>query len=188
MKKSRFFTLDKLGKYKLIKDVVIRPLKVNRDPRGILVETLKKSWKDVYGKKLPFAQNYFSITPSNIARDEKEWHLHPTKQTDRFVIVKGKVVFALFDNREDSSTKGLLNLFLMGELENDKGYYMLLVPQGVLHCFLVVSQKPTLLLNFPDQVYDPEEEGRVPFQKVQLKDGSNFDWNLIRKKFKLSLK
>jgi dTDP-4-dehydrorhamnose 3,5-epimerase len=184
-----FFTLEKLKTYKLIKDVITRPLKVNKDPRGILIETLKTDWSDIYdSKNLPFTQNYFSVTKSNVARDEDRWHVHPLKQRDRFVVAQGKILVALYDNRKNSSTYGLLNLFLMGELEKDVGYYNLLVPKKVLHCFLVVSKKPALIMNFPTALYDPKEEGRIAFKKVKLSDGTYFSWNKIRKKLKLPAK
>ena len=181
-----FFTLDKLKKYKLIKDVVIHPLKVNRDPRGILVEIMKTDWKDIYSqKKLPFAQAYYSITDSGIARDENLWHYHPRGQQDRFGVIKGEIVVAIFDNRENSSTFGRLNLFHQGELGDDKGQYLVLVPPRCFHGFLVVSKKPAVLFNFPSRLYDPEEEKRIPINQAKLKDGSFFSWNIIRREFKL---
>jgi len=186
--KYKYFDLAKIDSYKLIKDVVVHPLKVNEDKRGILVETIKRGWKDIYSEKYPFAQSYFSITYSNVARDEDQWHIHPTKQEDRFVVIKGKAVIALYDDRENSPTKGVLNLFKMGQFVNNKGYYTLLIPQKVYHCFLVVSKKEAVLLNFPTRLYDPEEEDRVKFKKAKLADESIFDWNKVRKKFALSLK
>ena len=186
MKKLIFFDLSKLNSYKLINDVIIQPLKVNRDSRGILVETLKTNWPKIYTKKYPFSQSYFSITKPNTARDEDRWHFHPTKQVDRFVVIQGMLVMALYDWRKSSSTYGLLNLFLMGEMEKDRGCYNLLIPQNVLHCFLVVSQKRAILLNFPNALYDEKEEGRVSFNKVKLEDGSHFSWKKIRKNFKTS--
>lgn len=183
-----FFTLDKKDSFKLIKDVVVHPLKVNRDKRGILVETLKTNWPDLYKPRWPFAQTYYSITYSNIARDEDRWHVHPKKQVDRFVVVQGNVVFALYDLRKESTTFGLLNLFKMGESNGDQGQYALLVPKNVLHCFLVVSKKTAIILNYPNQIYDQKEEGRIPFNKLKLTDGSFFSWNNIRKEFKLPLK
>jgi len=182
-----FFDLSKLKSYKLIKDVVIHPLKVNRDSRGILVETLKTNWKDIYNEKLPFVQNYFSITDSNVARDENEWHFHPTKQIDRFVVIKGKIVVVLYDRRKNSPTHSLLNLFLMGEVDKDAGYYNLLIPKNVLHCFLVVSKKSAIIMNFPTTLYDKKEEGRINFKDVELSNGSYFSWNKIRKNFNLPL-
>ena len=127
------------------------------------------------------------MTESNVARDEDQWHIHPNKQRDRFVVAQGKILVALYDNRKKSSTDGLLNLFLMGELKEDLGYYNLLVPRNVFHCFLVVSKKPAIIMNFPTALYDPKEEGRIKFDQVKLKDGSFFSWNEIREKFNPSL-
>lgn len=183
-----FFTLEKRDKFKIIKDVVVHPLKVNRDERGVLVETLKINWPDVYNPDWPFTQTYFSITLPNVARDEDRWHVHPTKQIDRFAVVQGDVVFALYDLRKESATFGLLNLFKMGESNGDEGQYTLLIPKNILHCFLVISKKPAIILNYPNQLYDQKEEGRIPFGKLKLSDGSFFSWNKIRKEFNLPLK
>lgn len=183
--KIDFFDLSKLGKYKLIQDVIIHPLKVNRDPRGFLIETLKIDWLDVCGTNLPFTQNYFSVTQPNVARDKDRWHVHPIKQIDRFVVAQGKIVVALYDWRKESPTLGLLNLFLMGELKNDLGYYNLLIPKNVLHCFLVVSKIRAMILNYPTTVYDQKEEGRVFFNQVEIEKGVNFSWKEIREYFNL---
>ena len=175
------FTLNKLKNFPLIKDVVVKSLKVNRDPRGILVETLKKEWKDVFNnKELSFTQNYYSITQAGVARDENQWHVHPTKQMDRFVVMKGDIVVVLCDWRKNSPTYQYMNWFKMGESNDDNGQYLLLVPINVLHCFIVVGKKPAILMNFPTQLYDPKEEGRVSFKDVKLKDGSYFSWDLVR--------
>jgi len=177
---KHIFTLDKLKNFPLIKDVVVKPLKVNRDKRGILVETLKKEWKDVFNnKELSFAQNYYSITDPGVARDENQWHVHPTKQMDRFVVMKGDIVVVLCDWRKNSPTYQYMNWFKMGESNGDNGQYLLLVPINVLHCFIVVGKKPAILMNFPTQLYDPKEEGRVFFKDVKLKDGSYFSWDLV---------
>lgn len=181
-----FFDLTKLNSYKLIQDVKVHPLKVNRDPRGFLIETLKTNWVDIYNINLPFTQNYFSITESNVARDEDRWHVHPIKQIDRFVVAQGKIVVALYDWRKESSTAGLLNLFMMGELNNNVGYYNLLIPKNVLHCFLVVSKTSAMILNYPTTLYDQKEEGRVFFNQVEIEKGVNFSWKEIREYFNLS--
>ncbi len=187
--KLNYFDLTKLADYKLIKDVKVHPLKVNKDPRGILVETLKTNWNEIYDPdKYPFTQNYFSITDGNVARDEDRWHLHPTKQVDRFVVPLGKIVVALLDPRKYSPTYKKLNLFKMGQWKKEAGYFNLLVPKNVLHCFLVASKDKAMILNFPNALYDPQEEGRVPFTEAELEDGSYFSWNMIRKDLKLPLK
>lgn len=180
-----FFNLTKLNNCPLIDGVKIHPLKVNRDQRGILVEIMKTSWKDIYDKeKLPFSQTYYSITPSGVARDESLWHHHPGGQQDRFGVIKGEVVVAIFDWRKESKTFGELNLFHLGELTEDKGQYIVVVPKKCLHGFVVVSKKEAILFNFPTMLYDPKEEERIPIDKVKLKDGSIFSWDLVRSSFR----
>jgi dTDP-4-dehydrorhamnose 3,5-epimerase len=184
-----FFDLTKKDSYKLIQDVVIHPLKVNRDPRGILVEIMKTNWENIYDKKkLPFTQIYYSMTKSGVARDEDLWHYHPGGQQDRFGVIQGEIVIAIFDWRKKSSTFGQLNLFHLGELPKDKGQYLVLVPRRCLHGFVVVSKKPAILFNFPSRFYDVREEKRIPFKEVKLEAGSFFSWNRVRKKFKLPIK
>ena len=152
----------------------------------ILVEIMKKDWQNIFDdKKMPFAQSYYSITKSGAARDENLWHYHPGGQQDRFGVIKGEIVVAIFDWRKDSSTYGKLNLFHMGEIANDKGQYLVLVPARCLHGFVVVSEKPAILFNYPTRLYDSDEEKRIPLPKVKLKDKTIFSWDKVRKDFNL---
>jgi len=174
-------TLKNKDKHKLIHDVVIRPLKVNRDPRGTLTEALKITWKDIYSKKeLPFTQMYFSTTDPGVARDIDSWHFHPGGQQDRFGIISGDIIVAIYDNRKDSKTYQTLNLFLMGQSQGDEGQYLLMVPPQTLHCFLVVSPTPATLINFPNRLYDSDEEQRIFFKDVNLPDGQPFSWDQVK--------
>ena len=177
-------TLANKDNIKVINDVVIHPYKINKDDSGILVETLRKDWTDIYGDDKEFFMQYYSETPSNIARDEAVWHYHPTIQDDRFSVVKGEVVVAISDNREGSSTYGLLNLFYINSKENP---YIVLIPRKTLHGFMVVSKESAILINFPTGFYNPSEEGRIPYEKAQVKteDGSLFSWDLVRKEFSI---
>lgn len=178
-----FITLANKNNVKLVKDVLVHPLKVNRDESGILVETLRTDWKEIYGENRKFAMQYFSVTASGIARDEALWHYH-LQQEDRFLVVQGEIVAAVADNRQDSETFGLLNLFHM---KADTDPYILLIPKGTLHGFLVVSSAPAVLLNFPTLLYNPSEEHRLPYQEAQIKtfDGSVFSWDQVRSQFNL---
>jgi len=176
-------TLKNKDTQKLIKDLVIHPLRVNLDETGgILVETLRKDWTDVYGPGRDFSMQYFSVTDSGLARDENVWHFHPTVQEDRFLVAGGEVVVAVADNREDSETKGLLNLF---RIKSDEEPFLVLIPKKTLHGFMVVSDGPATLLNFPTGFYNPVEEGRVPYgeAKVMTSDGNLFSWDLVRQMF-----
>lgn len=175
------------NRFELIDDVILLPLKVNRDPRGVLVETLKTTWSEVFSNTRPFTQNYFSTTESGVARDENLWHLHPTKQEDRFIVISGDIVVAIYDWRKESKTHGVLNLYKMGESNGDNGQFLLLIPKNVLHGFCVVSKKSATLLNYPTTLYDKSEEGRIPHEqvKINLPDGGLFSWKIIREEFGL---
>lgn len=177
-----FITLDNYKSLKLIKDVVIHPYAVHQDETGLLVETLKTNWLDVYNKGREFFQQYYSETPPNTARDENLWHYHPTIQDDRFSAVKGEIVVAIADNRKDSPTNGLLNLFYINARKDP---YMVLVPRRTLHGFMVVSKEPAILINFPTGLYNPKEEGRIPYSEAKVKttEGITFSWDLVRKEF-----
>lgn len=174
-----FITLKNKDEVKLIKDVLLFPLKINRDESGVLVETLRKDWREIYEGR-EFAMQYYSITQSGIARDENVWHYHPTVQDDRFLVVNGDIVVAVADNREGSETKGVLNLFYM---QSRVDPYILLIPKKTLHGFMVTSRENAILLNFPTDLYNPKEEGRIPYSeaKVKFEDRTLFDWDVVRK-------
>ena len=177
-----FITLSNKDNQKLIQDVLLYPLKINKDASGVLVETLRKDWKEIYGPGREFSMQYYSITPSGVARDEDVWHYHPTVQEDRFLVAQGAIIAAVADNREDSPTKGLLNLFY---IQADKDPYILLIPKKTLHGFMVVSESQAMLLNYPTGLYSPQEEGRVPYQdaSVKLTDDTLFSWEKVREEF-----
>lgn len=165
----------------LIQGVVLHPLKVNRDQRGHLTEALRSDWTDVLGDDLPFAQMYFSQTLPAVARDEDQWHVH-AEQHDRFAIVSGAAVVALADLRPESPTFPALQLFRLAGPDSEGMQALLLVPPRVLHCFLALAPAGALLVNFPTRLYNPRDEGRIPFLDagVRLASGENFSWDLVR--------
>jgi len=179
-----FITLANKDSVNLVKNVLIYPLKVNRDESGILVETLRKDWKGIYGANREFTMQYYSVTKSGVARDEAVWHYH-LKQEDRFLVAQGEIITAVADNRQGSETFGILNLFHM-KAEVDP--YILLIPKGTLHGFLVVSYTPAVLLNFPTFLYNTSEEQRISYREAKIKnsEGSLFTWDQVRSKFSLN--
>ncbi len=174
-----FITLQNRENHQLIQDLFLHPLKINKDASGTLVETLRSDWEGIYGPGREFAMQYYSRTPAGLARDESVWHYHPTTQEDRFLVIEGRIVVAVADNREDSKTRGLLNLFYM---RADKDPYIVLIPKKTLHGFMVVSNEDAILLNFPTSLYNPSEEERVPYENagIKLSDGTSFSWDLVR--------
>ena len=162
--------------------MVARPLRVNRDASGILVEILRTDWTDVYhALERPFAQTYYSITPPGQARDEALWHVHQ-HQEDRFTVASGGILLALWDGREGSPSEGTLDLLPMGESMPDDQQFSVLIPRRVHHGFMVTGERPAVLLNSPTQLYNPADEGRDPFEAVRASfdDGGPFSWQAVR--------
>lgn len=163
--------LDLNNQQDLIEGTIIRKLIMHTDPTGSLVETMRSDWTDVFNNQaLPFAMQYMSITPAGVARDEDKWHVHQ-KQEDRFICANGRIVTALYDPRKNSKTNGKLNLFMMGP-EKEEEMYMIVIPKEVYHGFMVVSRSNGYLLNFPTQLYNVEDEGRI--------DNEEFSWQKVR--------
>jgi len=182
MVKSKLPIITLENQENLIEGVILHKLKVNRDARGLLVETLRSDWKDIFDpKKLPFAMQYYSVTKPGVARDENLWHVHQN-QEDRFLTIMGNTIVAIYDARKNSRTFGVLNLFKQGEENGDDGQYALLIPKGTYHGFLAYGKTNAVLLNFPTQLYNPKDEGRVSHEeaKVRFVDGTIFSWQVVR--------
>jgi dTDP-4-dehydrorhamnose 3,5-epimerase len=164
-----------------IAGVTLRDLRVNRDPRGTLTELLRTDWPDLFGAEMPFAQVYTSTTGPGVARDEDRWHVH-RHQTDRFYCLAGRIVVAIADVRDDSPTRDRLMLVELAAAADAPAPLVVTIPPGTLHGFVVTSPTPATLLNFPNRLYDPTDEGRLPFDeaRVTIGDGSPFTYDAVR--------
>lgn len=181
-----FLDLSNKRNKDIIDGVKLHGLSVHSDQRGDLVEVFKETWKDVGDKTtMPFGQSYYSVTNPGHARDEDRWHYHP-HQIDRFVVVRGRGMFALYDWRKKSKTYGKLNLFLMSTI-NDDQRYMLLIPANVLHSFCALGSDACYLFGFPTYQYTKTEEKRIAFADVDVRiiQDLPFSWQVIRDYFRL---
>ena len=164
-----------------IPDVVVHGLTTHRDPRGTLTELLRADWPDVYGPEMPFQQVYTSMTAPGVARDIDKWHVHQ-HQTDRFYCVAGRIVVAIADPRPDSPSRGQVMLVELAAQADGPAPMLVTIPPRTLHGFVVTSDGPATLLNFPNRIYDPSDEGRLPFAEagVTFADGSPFSYDAVR--------
>ena len=131
---------------------------------------------------MPFAQVYTSTTGSGVARDIDKWHVHQ-HQTDRFYCLHGRIVVAIADPRAASPTQGNLMLVELASAEDGPAPILVTIPPQTMHGFVVTSEQPATLLNFPNRIYDPADEGRVPFDKagIMFPDGTAFEYDLIHR-------
>lgn len=156
------------------------------DPRGFLIETLRRDDVQVEGSK--FAMSYTSATSPHEFRDRDRWHAH-RNQSDRFVVILGEMMLALYDSRPASPTSGRLEVIRMlgatfGRLQRphkeDVTSAMVPIPPGVYHCIGNLSDHPFVLTNFPTRLYDPTDEGRILFRDVRVESlGGPFDWDRV---------
>lgn len=165
-----------------VEGAVLYPLTTYRDPRGTLTELLRADWPAVYGEEMPFAQVYTSTTAPGVARDIDTWHVHQ-HQTDRFYCVRGRIVVVIADLRAGSPTKGNLMLVELAAGEDGPAPMVVTIPPQTLHGFVVTSKEPATLLNFPNRLYDPADEGRVSFSNVGVTfpNGTAFDYDAVRR-------
>lgn len=148
---------------KLIQGVNVKPLRVIADERGYLMEMMRAD--DPFFQK--FGQSYVSVAYPGVV---KGWHFHKV-QTDHFVIVKGMMKVVLYDQREGSPTKGLINEFFMGE----KNPILVTIPPGVVHGMKGIGTEPAMLVNVPTEMYqyDKPDEYRVDPHKNDIP----YDWD-----------
>ena len=148
----------------MIQGVEIKQLTPRADERGFLMELLRSD--DAIFTK--FGQCYVSMNYPGVVR---AWHWHE-KQDDFFVVVKGMIKVGLYDMREGSPTRGEANEFYLGQNNN----IVLKIPVGVVHGYKTVGTEPSLLINFPSEVYNPEapDEYRLPLNTDQIP----FDWDI----------
>jgi len=178
-----FLTLANKYSVSLVKDIPMHLFKVNRGKSRILIETLRADWEGMYGENKKIAIQYFSVTYSGAARDKMLRHSR-LRQEDRFLVVQDEIVVAVVDSRQDLEALGFLNLFHM---KVDADLCILLIPKGALHGFLVFSDTPAILLNFPTCLYDVSDEQHMPYDRFRIKDFdvSMFSWDRVREKFSL---
>jgi dTDP-4-dehydrorhamnose 3,5-epimerase len=146
----------------LIDGVQVKQLKVIPDERGRLMEMLRADDKLF----IKFGQVYMTTVYPGVV---KAWHYHK-KQHDSFVVVRGMLKLVLFDNRDNSPTKGLINEFFMG----DHQQILVQIPPMVYHGFKGISVEETIVINAPTEVYNYAEpdEFRIPAHTTDIP----YDW------------
>ncbi|MEW6446786.1 MAG: dTDP-4-dehydrorhamnose 3,5-epimerase family protein [Bacillota bacterium] len=148
----------------LIHGVQVKKLRLVPDDRGYLMEMLRRDWPEF----MKFGQAYVTCCYPGVV---KAWHYHKL-QWDHFVCVWGMAKVALYDPREDSPTKGAVNVFHMGYLNP----VLLKIPPMVYHGFTAEGGQLTLIINFPTELYNYEQpdEHRLPYNDPSIP----FSWEV----------
>ena len=145
----------------MIDGVEIKELTTYPDERGFFREIIRVT-DDFFGEG--FGQFSHSLMFPGVA---KAWHIHKT-QVDWWYVPVGNIKVGLHDKRKHSHTFGQTDEILLG---TNYGAKVLRIPPGVAHGCKVLGDVAHLFY-ITSNTYDPEEEGRIPFDDPEI----GYDW------------
>lgn len=137
-----------------IEGVIAKPLKKIPDERGCIYHMLRCN-DPIFEK---FGEIYFSVVYPGVI---KGWHLHK-EMTLNYAVLSGMIKLVLYDDRENSSTKGNLLEIVTG----DENYLLVKIPPLIWNGFKGIGDKAAIVANCATLPHDPNEIKRLdPFTK-----------------------
>lgn len=149
----------------MIDGVLIHPLRQIPDERGKIMHMLRAN--DPYFEK--FGEIYFSTVYPGVV---KGWHLHK-EMTLNYAVPMGTIKLVLYDEREESPTRGELNELFIGE----GNYVLVKVPPMVWNGFKGIGVTPALVANCATIPHDPNEISRLDPQHNHIP----YNWDIVHK-------
>lgn len=144
-----------------IKDVQITDITTYPDDRGYFREIFRT-------EQAPIAKIAQASATMSYPGVIKAFHYH-NQQDDMWYCADGMIQAVLYDMREDSPTKGEIQVVVMGEHKPLSLY----IPKGVAHGYKVLGNKPAMVLYATDREYNPEDEIRIAHDDESI----GFDWS-----------
>jgi dTDP-4-dehydrorhamnose 3,5-epimerase len=146
----------------VIEGVLITPLRQIPDERGTVMHMLRAD--DRHFDR--FGEIYFSTVYRGAI---KGWHLHE-RMTINYAVPVGAIKLVLFDDRDDSKTRGEVQEVFVGE----SNYSLVTVPPFVWNGFKGIATPYSVVANCATIPHDPAEIVRLdPFSsKIP------YDWSL----------
>jgi len=147
----------------MIDGVIIKPLKRICDDRGTIMKMQEVTDDEFAG----FGEIYFSTVYPGVV---KGWHLHKNTVLN-YTVISGMIKLVLYDNRENSKTKGEIMEIVMGE----ENYCLVQIPPNVWNGFKGVGNKTAIVADLTDKAHDVDIMERLdPLNN----DIINYDWSL----------
>jgi dTDP-4-dehydrorhamnose 3,5-epimerase len=148
-----------------IEGVNLVPLSQFSDERGKIMHMLKST--DPHFKN--FAEIHFSVAYPGVV---KGWHRRPSTSAN-VAVVHGKVKWVLYDQREESVTKGNLMEIYLGE----DSYFLLQIPPDITSGYKTIGLEKSIVANCTDEVHVNEKKINIdPF-----KNNIPYNWDLIHR-------
>ena len=146
----------------MIDGVQVIPLRRIPDERGTVMHMLKRT--DPHFRE--FGEIYFSTVYRGVV---KGWHRH-REMTLNYACVFGRVKVALYDDRDDSPTRGELAEVFLGTDD----YSLVVIPPGLWNGFKGMSDPYSIVANACTHPHDPARSERLdPFE-----NDIPYDWRL----------
>ncbi len=149
----------------MIAGIEVRPLRQIPDERGKVMHMLCRDDPWFQG----FGEIYFSVVYPGVV---KGWHLH-RRMTLNYAVVHGMIKLVLYDDREGSSTRGVVQEVFTGE----ESYALVTIPPGVWNGFKGIGDKTSIVANCSTLPHDPDEIDRKP----AFDESIPYDWRIHHK-------
>ena len=130
----------------MLDDIRVRQQVTQQDHRGTLTEIYSPSWGF---DDIPLVFIYTVTTRPGMI---KGWAVHH-QQVDRYFFYLGSLKLVLYDARESSPTRGMINELYFSEVNRS----LVSVPPGVYHAVENVGATDALMINFPSEPYRHED-------------------------------
>lgn len=142
----------------MIDGIKLTPLRHIEVPNGNVFHALKSSEAEFCG----FGEAYFSeIAPGAV----KGWKRH-NRMTLNIIPVNGSIGFVIYDDRDESPTKGC---FTHVVLSRDTNYQRLTIAPGLWMAFYGAGENTNMLMDIIPEPHDPIEADRRDLTEIKYK-------------------
>ena len=148
----------------MIEGVKVVPLRQIPDERGTVMHMLKRT--DPHFTE--FGEIYFTTVYPGVV---KGWHRH-NRMTLNYACISGAIKLVLYDDREDSATKGELMELVLGP----NAYQLVQIPVDVWNGFKGLGSEVSIVANCATEPHTLEFSERVD----PLSDFIPYDWGKVR--------
>jgi dTDP-4-dehydrorhamnose 3,5-epimerase len=119
---------------------------------------LRHIFKSEPGSTLPFSEIYFSeVNPKSI----KAWK-HHSLQTQNISVAFGQIRIICVSKKPSE------NIFEVFDLNSEELFGILTIPTGIYYALINRTDRPTVLLNTTDIVYNPVENHSLPLDYLDF--------------------
>jgi dTDP-4-dehydrorhamnose 3,5-epimerase len=146
---------------KIIDGVSIRSLSKIENDKGNILHVIKST--DSHFSK--FGECYISeIHPGKI----KAWKKNRI-QTQNLAVIEGSIKFVIFDDRKNSISKNIINIF---QIDRDLNYKLLTIPNNIWYGFSCTGSHKSVIINCSDYPHNVKNINSLDIKNNLIP----FDW------------